>query len=90
MVIKKNGNYALKPLEETRSGTSIVYVSGDLGGAVAVISYKTLAGVIEPYVDGVVIIGEQYKVEHGIGVDLFLHVTGVSPTTVITTVTARL
>lgn len=90
MLIKANGTYALKPIKEAPSGRSIVYVSGALGTATVTISYKDSADVVVPFTDGAVTAGDQYKIEHGIGVDLLLVVTGADGATAIVTETARL
>ena len=90
MLITANGSYALKPIKEAASGTSIVYVSGTLSTATATISYKDSEGTVVPYTDGVVVSGDQYKIEHGQGVDLFLVVASADGSTAIVADVARL
>lgn len=70
--ITAGGSYRLNGKHSM--GSSIVYLSGDLGGATAV-----LTGFGGALVDGTVAIGTQYQVRHGRDADLFLVVSGGSP-----------
>lgn len=75
MIIVKNGAYPLiKPIVGDSSSTTVVYVSGAFSGATAsLVQFNTDKEAI-PLVDGAVISGEQYIVDHGFGVLVYVRV----------------
>lgn len=58
-------------------GTSLL-VSGSLGGGTAKVGYMTPEGVFIPLTDGVLVINEQVEVRHGVGVPIYIELTGSS------------
>lgn len=67
--ITKDGAYLIN--KEHSMGTSIVYISGNLGGGTF-----TLTAPGGAITDGLMVLGEQYKVEHGAGAPLSIVVAG--------------
>lgn len=77
--ITANGTFTLAP---TTNITNI-YVSGDLGTATAFFAYKNAALVPLPLSGRKFIVGQQYRIEHGIDVEIFIVVTGANGATSI-------
>lgn len=82
MIITKNGSHYLRPDSVGKSsGSSVVLVSGVMGTASATITYKNDDGDHIPLVDGIVIAPDEFFVEHGVGMAVFLTVTGADAAT---------
>ena len=64
-------------LETTAVSSSVVYVSGSLGGGVATLGYTDDDGFI-PLTDGVVAVGSQFVINHGSNMHVFIQLVGAS------------
>ena len=72
MKITVNG---LHPMDVQGYGSSVVYVSGSLGGGVATLGYGTDDGFVA-LTDGVLEVGKQLEVTHGLGMALLVQMAG--------------
>ena len=72
MKITLDGEYKL---EVDASSSSIIYVSGSDGGGTITLGYMDDNGFV-PLTDGTLQVGEQYEVNHGAGMYLFVKLTG--------------
>lgn len=83
MIITTDDNHLLQPTAQTPdTGAYAVYVDGEFGGAAAKLVYKSGDNYID-YDDGVMISGDQVKLNKGIGVNVYLNVSGATGTTAI-------
>ena len=79
-ILTENGSTQIN--KGHKDARSAVYTSGTLGvAAVATISYKNAAGSYIPFTDGLLVIGDQIHVDHGIGVDIYVVLSNVDVTT---------
>lgn len=74
MNIQADGIYHL---DKHSLGRSVVYVSGTLGGGTASLGYGK-DGEVFPLLEGILAIDEQYLVEHGNNMDIYLTLVGSS------------
>jgi len=77
--LTSNGNTPIKTTYN--SSTTLVHVSGDLGGAVLTASYQLESGSFVQYEGSGMASGSQYKITHGATNTLFLTVTGATGST---------
>lgn len=77
--ITADGDYSLA----ATTNITAIYVSGDLGSAVAYFAYKDAATNPQPLSGGGMITGQQYKIEHGLAVEIFVIVEGSNGATSI-------
>lgn len=83
-ILTTNGTHLLDSGNSGKSnGTSIVYISGALGTAVAVLQYLDATGNFVSLTDGTVVIDEQYTVDHGVGVNIYLDISSADGSTAI-------
>lgn len=78
MNITADGTYAINKfngVSKKNSPTSIVYLSGSLGGGTATLKYGDGDNMI-PLSDGLLSVGEQYTIEHGTDMSIFLVIAG--------------
>jgi hypothetical protein len=72
--ITTDGNYELNT--SFKPNKTVIYVSGTIGAATVVVTYKNQAGTYLPLSNANITVGEQYEVTHGANQDIFLTVTG--------------
>lgn len=77
MNITANGEYQLR----SGTDTTVVYVSGNLGAATVNVVYKDGAGSLIPFSNGALVANDQYKIEHGMNIELLLEVSGADGST---------
>ncbi len=78
--ITEDGNYPVK-LPNPNVSVVAVYVSGAFGAATATLSYADQAGAMIPLTDGVMLSGDQAKVQPGADMAIYLVVAGSDGTT---------
>jgi len=79
--ITTDGNYALDT--EFKPNKTVIYVSGTMGAASVVVTYKNQAEAYLQLDNAVITTGQQYEVTHGANMDIFLTVTGADGSTAI-------
>jgi hypothetical protein len=79
--ITANGDYSLNT--SFKPNKTVIYVSGEMGGASVNVTYKNTAGAYLPLSDSNLTTGQQYEVNHGANMDIFLTVTNAGGTTAI-------
>lgn len=86
MKITEDGIYPVKQTYSTAAiGTSVVLVSGDLGGGTATLGYYDEESTFIPFTDGEMIPGEQLYVHHGLQIRMFAEVVGSSGANLLVT-----
>ncbi|RLA41210.1 MAG: hypothetical protein DRR06_16295 [Gammaproteobacteria bacterium] len=65
MKVTDNGYYKINGKQGIGGGTSVVYLSGTQGGASTILGYYDDYGDFIPLLDGTLLPGEQYQVDHG-------------------------
>ena len=81
MKILSDGDYKLN--NSSGLSVSILYLSGIAGSATVSVGYKNEEGTIVPLLGGEVALGQQYPIQHGKDVELYLQVSGSTPITKI-------
>ena len=80
-IITANGTY---PINGSHNDSrSAIYISGALGTATAKFVYEKADGTSGDVIDGAILIGDQIKMEHGVGVSISILVTGANGSTAI-------
>ena len=80
-IITANGDYKLDT--EFKPNSTVVYISGAMGAATAVVTYQNAANAYLPLTDAALTVGQQYEVTHGANQNIFLTVTGADGSTAI-------
>lgn len=80
-ILTADGSHALN--NGNISGRSVVYVSGDFGGATATLGYNDGSDTEVALSDGALASGEQYTIHHGAGQLLRVLVAGATGSTAI-------
>ena len=81
ITITANGDYELDAA--LNPSATVIYVSGALGAATAIFTYKDEGGSFLPLSGGSVAIGEQYQITSGSNKAIFMTVTGADGSTAI-------
>jgi len=77
--IKLDGNYLIN--NKHKNARSAVYASGDFSTATANLEYRNSDGSYTSFIDGSIYSGDQLQVDHGIGVELYVTVSGSDAST---------
>ncbi len=80
-ILTENGSTQVN--KKHKNASSSVYSYGVLGSATATITYKTSAGDHVPFTDGLLVIGDQIQIMHGVGVEIYVTVENASDTTAV-------
>lgn len=80
MNITGDGNHAIRG-DGPSKGTSVIKVHGDFGAASAKLAYMGEDGELHDYDDGAIVSGDNLTIEHGLGSDDFLIVSGADGST---------
>lgn len=83
MKIESNGVFKVQGKRGTGGGMSIVMASGTTGGATITLGYYDDYGTFTALLDGLLTLGEQYQVAHGMDTVIYANVAGASGTTAI-------
>lgn len=84
MIIIADGTHKItKKGDVDKFSTSIIYVSGTFDSATAKLVYYDESGTAVDLIDGALTVNNQYKIEHGRGVDLYVTVASAGGSTSI-------